>query len=145
MKKIPNSLIRGLGGGERCWSTFQLLLLSLKMTKSQIPFVHFRIWDGCEYTRRLVEVFVFNKNLTFLYKLTLMVLKSFSKNINLSQVGIELTTLTTNGLEARCLFHSATHTCVELKILKLNFVSCSISLFGLRSFLDSIEQDFIRV
>ena len=62
----------------------------------------------------------------------------------LHSVGIELTALTINGVEVRCLIHSANQTCCK-EDLQLNFVACTTSLFGLSgSFLDSIENDFVR-
>ena len=60
---------------------------------------------------QLVEVLVFNTYLAFLYKRDIKGFIKFQQKIKLSPVGIELTT-TIYGLQGRCLFHSATQTCV---------------------------------
>ena len=65
------------------------------------------------------EVFIFNTNLAFLYKIDIHGFEKVSAKIKLPPVGFELTTPTIKGLQGRCLNHSATQKCVEQKILKL--------------------------
>ena len=59
-------------------------------------------------------------------------------------MGLELTTLVYKS-DAYPTVLSRHVLNVEQEIFKLNFVSCTTSLFGLGSFLDSIEHDFIRI
>ena len=61
------------------------------------------------------EFFLNNTNLTFLAFLFKIDIKLFQnqQNIKLAPVGIELITPTIYALQGRCLFHSATQTCVE--------------------------------
>ena len=54
-------------------------------------------------------------------------------------VGIQLTRPIIHESADRSIFHPATQKCVEWKIHTLNIVA----LFGLGSFLDSIEHDFL--
>ena len=68
-------------------------------------------FDWPQFTNDSVKVFVFNTNLaflTFLHKIDNKGFKKFLQKIKLPPVGIELTTPTINGLEVRCLLHSAT-------------------------------------
>ena len=58
------------------------------------------------------EVFVFNTNLEFLYKIDIEGSKMFQQK-KLPPVGTELTTPTIKVLEGRCLNHSATQSTVE--------------------------------
>ena len=61
------------------------------------------------------RVFLNDTDVTFLefsYKIDIRGFQNQQK-INLPPVGIKLTTPSIYGLEGRCLFHSATQTCVE--------------------------------
>ena len=90
------------------------------------------------------EVFANNTKLTFLYKIDIRVLKvsvknkiTFSGNWTHNWTWLVYksdaypTVLSKHVLNRRC--------------FKLNFVSCTTSLFGLESFLASIEHDFINI
>ena len=48
---------------------------------------------------QLIEVFVFNTNLTFLYNIDIEGFKKFQQKLNLPPVGFELTTATITGSE----------------------------------------------
>ena len=54
-----------------------------------------------ECSHVLLEVFVFNTNLAFLYKIDIEGFKNVSAKLKLPPVGIELTTPTIKGLEGR--------------------------------------------
>ena len=85
------------------------------------PIFGFEFDQSSNYLNYITKVFVFNTNLAFLtllYKNDIEGFQKFQQKINLPPVGIELTTPTINGLEVRCLFHSATQTCIAWKILK---------------------------
>ena len=55
--------------------------------------------SGYRKKKATVEVFANNTNLTFLYKIVIDGFSKFSKTIYLPPVGLELTTLTINGLQ----------------------------------------------
>ena len=82
-----------------------------------------------------IWVFVFNTNLTFLYKIDIEGFKNFQQKITLPPVGFELTTATTTGLE------------FELPYPLSPPAICWIEdpYTKARSFLESIEHDCIRV
>ena len=71
------------------------------------------------------------------HKITTGPQKGFSKNKIASRTDH-------HWLRILMLSNCANQTCVDRRSHKLNFVSCTTSPFGLGSFLDSIEHDFIN-